>query len=219
MVVNMRAAVADSSEDVLLTTGEAAKLLGTSRQHVVNLCASGDLPYVVVGTHRRVSRSDVEALRAGGQRMARDQARSLWLAHAIAGRLVESPEPVLAQARENLERAMTSRSRGATRYWADQWVRLLDGPLEPILLALTSPSLRSRDLRQNNPFAGVLSEDDRARLLQSFDRLHPRTRRTHARPVRTPDESRPTVVMESMDPMPAAHLGPGSDGRAAASPR
>jgi len=28
----------------LLTTGEAARLLGTSRQHVVDLCTAGDLP-------------------------------------------------------------------------------------------------------------------------------------------------------------------------------
>ena len=39
----------------LLTTGEVAKLLGTSRQQVVNLCERGDLPFVMVGKHRRVT--------------------------------------------------------------------------------------------------------------------------------------------------------------------
>ncbi len=42
-----------------LTTGEAARLLGTSRQHVVDLCNAGHLPYRVVGKHRRVSRHDI----------------------------------------------------------------------------------------------------------------------------------------------------------------
>ena len=41
----------DTSTERLLTTGQAAKLLNSSRQHVVDLCESGDLPYVTVGTH------------------------------------------------------------------------------------------------------------------------------------------------------------------------
>ncbi|MPY81460.1 MAG: helix-turn-helix domain-containing protein, partial [Actinophytocola sp.] len=35
----------------LLSTGQAAEVLGCSRQHVVDLCSSGQLPYVTVGTH------------------------------------------------------------------------------------------------------------------------------------------------------------------------
>jgi excisionase family DNA binding protein len=48
--------------DELLTTGEVAVLLGSSRQHVVDLWERGLLPYVRVGTHRRVRRADVEAV-------------------------------------------------------------------------------------------------------------------------------------------------------------
>ncbi|MEA2025318.1 MAG: excisionase family DNA-binding protein, partial [Chloroflexota bacterium] len=43
----------------LLTTGQAAMLLGTTRQHVVDLCSRGVLPFAMVGTHRRVRRDDV----------------------------------------------------------------------------------------------------------------------------------------------------------------
>jgi hypothetical protein len=46
-----------------------------------------------------------------------------------------------------------------------EWERLLEGPLTELLTALTSPSPRSRELRQNNPFAGVLSEEERRRVL------------------------------------------------------
>ncbi|HET6560423.1 MAG TPA: helix-turn-helix domain-containing protein, partial [Marmoricola sp.] len=45
-------AVVSESED-LLTTGEVAKILNSSRQHVVNLCSAGELPYTTVGKHRR----------------------------------------------------------------------------------------------------------------------------------------------------------------------
>src|SRR6266581_955144 len=88
--------------DELLTTGEAAKILNTSRQHIVDLCGRGDLPFVTTGRHRRVRRTDVEALRTRTQRLTRDQNRSLWLGYAIAGKLVVDPPGVLEKARRNL---------------------------------------------------------------------------------------------------------------------
>ncbi|WP_019869015.1 helix-turn-helix domain-containing protein [Salinispora oceanensis] len=72
----------------LLSTGRAAKLLGSSRQQVVNLCERGDLPFVRVGAHRKVRREHVEALLRPRQPLTRDQLKSLWLHQAVAGGLV-----------------------------------------------------------------------------------------------------------------------------------
>jgi excisionase family DNA binding protein len=157
--------VASADGDEMLTTGEAAQILGVSRQHVVDLCSAGDLAYTVVGKHRRVRRGDVEELRAGGRRLTRDQLRSLLLSHAVAGRLVMDPEGTLEMGRRNLERMRASATRGSARIWLEEWARLLDGPLPDLLSALTSVSPRSRELRQNTPFAGVLTEDERQRVL------------------------------------------------------
>jgi len=151
----------------MLTTGEAARLLNSSRQHVVDLCERGDLPFVTVGTHRRVRRADVENLRDRTLRLTRDQRRSLWLAFGVAGRIVANPRSARLRARENLE-TMRSAARGQARSWLDEWERLLDGPMEDLLLALTSRSQRGRDLRQNSPFAGVLSEAERDQVLASW---------------------------------------------------
>lgn len=159
----------DAESDELLTTGEAAALLGSSRQHVVDLCKSGDLPYVTVGTHRRIARSDVEAHRAGTVRLSRDQRRSLWLAHAVAGEIVKDPERHLALARDNLE-TLRSSARGRAVTWLTEWEHLLDEPLHELLDALTSVSLKGRELRQNSPFAGVLDERERLRVLDAWRR-------------------------------------------------
>lgn len=158
----------ETESNELLTTGEAAQLLGTSRQHVVDLCDSGSLPFVTVGRHRRVTRRDVEALRSGTSRLTRDQRKSLWLAYAVAARVVEEPQLVLAHARANLARLLATSARGSARVWLQQWGTILAGPVEDVLDALTSRSPRSRELRQNTPFAGVLSEDQRARALRGF---------------------------------------------------
>lgn len=168
----MRSAVPDeldrAESAALLTTGEAARLLGTSRQHVVDLCNRGDLPYVVAGTHRRVARRDVEVLRRGSARLTRDQRRSLWLSHAVAARLVEDPAAVLEQARRNLTAMRARSARGEAKAWLQQWTQLLDGPVEDVLEALTSRSPRSRELRQNSPFAGVLTDEQRQTVLRGL---------------------------------------------------
>lgn len=157
-----------SDHEELLTTGEAAKLLNSSRQHVVDLCERGELPYTTVGTHRRVKRSDVEAVKIRTQRLTRDQRRSLWLAYATAGRIVESPDHSLTLARRNIEH-MRGTTRGQARRWMDEWHRLLGGPIEHLLEVLVSPSPRSRELRQSSPFAGLLSDEERTRILSSWE--------------------------------------------------
>ena len=161
-------ALMSAESEELLTTGEAAKLLNTSRQHVVNLCNSGNLPFTTTGRHRRIRRADVEALRTRTQRMTRDQLKSLWLNHGVAGRLVADPGYVLDLARTNLARMRQAHARGQASRWLDAWETLLDGPVEDVLEALTSRSPRSRELRQNSPFAGVLNPDERLQVLGAY---------------------------------------------------
>ena len=157
----------DEQSDDLLTTGEAAKLLNSSRQHVVDLCNRGDLPFVTVGTHRRIRRSDVEAHRNRTVRLTRDQRRSLWLAYAIAGEIVRNPETSLSVAQTNL-RQLSGTARGRAGRWIEEWERLLGGSLYRLLRELTSQSPKGRELRQNSPFAGVLQDSDRRRVLEEW---------------------------------------------------
>jgi excisionase family DNA binding protein len=151
----------------LLTTGEAAALLNSSRQHVVDLCDRGDLPFTTVGTHRRVLRRDVEAIRTRTQRLTRDQRRSLWLAYAVAAQIVTDPDAAIASARANLDRMRTA-ARGQAQRWLDEWERLLDGPVEELLDNLTSRSPKGRELRQNSPFSGLLDNEGRTAVLAAW---------------------------------------------------
>lgn len=151
----------------MLTTGEAAQILNSSRQHVVDLCNRGDLPFVTVGTHRRVRRSDVEALAERTLRLTRDQRRSLWLAYAIAGRIVTNPDHTRSLALRNLQ-GIRATARGRAISWLDEWQRLLEGPVPALLEAMTSRSPHGRELRQNTPFGGVLSEEERTTVLDAW---------------------------------------------------
>lgn len=170
----MRSAVFDALNDIdpeqQLTTGEAAKLLNSSRQHVVDLCDRGLLPCTTVGRHRRVRRGDIDALRQRTERLTVDQQRSLWLSYAVAGRIVTDPERARAVARTNIAR-MRQVVRGSAVRWLDEWERLVAGPLDVALASLTSRDLRGRELRQHNPFAGLLDDDERTAALDAWRRL------------------------------------------------
>lgn len=178
----MRSAVFDAANmidpDQQLSTGEAAKLLNCSRQHVVDLCEAGLLSYTTVGTHRRVRRGDIEAVRNRTERLTPDQQRSLWLAYAVAGRIVIEPEHAIEVADTNLA-TMRQIARGSAAKWLDEWTKLLDGPIDVLLGAYTSRNLRGRELRQSSPFAGLLSDDERSAVLSEWRVI--RNRHAHER--------------------------------------
>jgi len=150
----------------LMSTGEAARLLGCSRQHVVDLCVRGLLPFVTVGSHRRVHRTDVTGLMS--RELTRDQERSLWLHRVVAGRLALDPEAVLAQAGKNLQHLRQVHPKGVTAQWLAEWQKVLDSGEDAVFSALTSPSRHAVELRQNSPFAGVLSQQERTAALGAF---------------------------------------------------
>ncbi len=154
----------------LVTTGEAARLLGTSRQHVVDLCDRATLECLRTPVHRRLRRRDVEALVRGHQRMTREELRSLWLNRAVAARLARDPEVVLAHARRNLERFTQVHAGSTAQHWIDRWRDVLTKGPEVVMETLTSTAPDAAELRQNSPFPGVLPEQERREVLDSFAR-------------------------------------------------
>jgi len=153
----------------MLSTGEVARLAGSSRQHVVDLCTRGELPFVWVGRHRRVPRAAVDRLLDRGPRaLSRDQERSLWLHRAVLASLVTEPDRVLAKATANLARLQAQHPTGMTARWLAEWQRVLDGGIDEVAEVLASRAPLALELRQNSPFAGVLAPELRSRVLSAF---------------------------------------------------
>jgi len=50
--------------------------------------------------------------------------------------------------------------------WAKQWEELLSLPIPVLKRRLVEDSEQMRDLRQSTPFAGVVREDERRKILQ-----------------------------------------------------
>jgi excisionase family DNA binding protein len=161
----------ERTESLLLSTGEVASLLGVSRQHVVDLCDRGDLIFVRVGSHRRVPRLELDRLLTGVHEgnLTRDQERALWLHRAVLAELVKNPEE--ARVRGNLKSLRTQHpARGMTARWLGHWQEVLDSGVDAVADVLTSQRSAAIELRQNSPFAGVISQEVRSRVLASFVR-------------------------------------------------
>jgi hypothetical protein len=92
--------------------------------------------------------------------------RSLAFGRAIAAHLMARPE-LIEHARGNLERWLKTGSE-ATRPALLEWRAALDGPLDGVVSLLTGTADRSRRLRQSNPFAGVLTQQERNSILLAF---------------------------------------------------
>jgi excisionase family DNA binding protein len=160
---------AAAQPDHLLTTGEVAELIGSSRQHVVDLCERGALSCESVGTHRRIRASDALAFqRIGvGEGLSKEARRSLWLHTAAAGKVAAAPVRSIELARRNLDKLLTAHPRGEAARQLRQWERLLGGPVDDVLDVLTSRSARAVELRQNSPFAGLLTDRERRLVLDA----------------------------------------------------
>ena len=166
------------SSPELLSIGEAAILLRSSRRQVTDLCARGLLPYVSIGAQRKLRRADIEALIRPA--LSRTETEQLWLHRAIAGKFVADPAAILAVASGNLRRWRRLHPEGHSWEWLDRWQAVLDDGPEAVLEALTSSAGYAVELRGTSPFVGILSEMERQRVLSALAD----TRRERARSMR-----------------------------------
>lgn len=71
--------------DTKLTTVEAAHILGVSRQFFVNQLERGEIPFHLVGTHRRIYARDLLAYKAQRDRRRRDALSDLAKSEVESG--------------------------------------------------------------------------------------------------------------------------------------
>jgi excisionase family DNA binding protein len=159
------------STDDLLSTGKAAEILGCSRQHVVDLCINGVIAFESVGTHRRVRRSAVEGLQSGAEGMRPEVEKSLWLGIAVAGKVVTDIPRAQKVVRQNVTKSLPV-VRGKAKQWLLEWNRLAEEDIPGLLNVLVSCSDNAIEMRQNNPFAGLLTQQERRGVLDQWRSSH-----------------------------------------------
>jgi hypothetical protein len=107
---------------------------------------------------RRPSERLTDKFGSGGMDLARPH--RLSGAHRLDERLVR-------EARKRLSR--WRKSDAIHPHWADEWDRVLEMPVGKIAKLISSNSERARELRQSSPFAGVLTEQERRRVVRMVE--------------------------------------------------
>lgn len=90
----------------------------------------------------------------------RAELRSLAYHRALAPRL---RRPMVEQAQRKLRRWQEEEKIAA--HYAQAWEEVLAGSMQEIRAAIAADDERGRDLRQNSPFGGMLSEAERRKIL------------------------------------------------------
>ena len=101
---------------------------------------------------------------AHGHRTA--ELRSLEYHRLVAERLERDPE-VLRRARERVA-SWVARGGRVDPVYARRWQAVLERPAAQIARILVADNETSRDLRQNTPFAGVLTNEERWRIIREI---------------------------------------------------
>jgi hypothetical protein len=88
--------------------------------------------------------------------------RSLAYHRAVAERL---DDRLLAEARERVEFLSAEGQMHPT--YAERWLEVLALPLDRVAERIASDDPEARDLRQSSPFAGVLNEHERRKIIET----------------------------------------------------
>ena len=152
----------------LFSTGEVAYLIGASRQHVVDLCETGQMASFRVGKHRRIRRETVDAylkVRENAHTVDGSHLLQLWSGRVQAAHVALD----WGRARDLATlRLIEMRKDNHLVWFADQWAQILTRGAESVMETLTGRNEEAAVLQNTSPFIDLLSDDERDRITDAF---------------------------------------------------
>jgi hypothetical protein len=91
----------------------------------------------------------------------REERVSMELHLTLSQKLRSDPEVVIAVTPKNLENLRSRLTSPIGQGWVSRWVELLEGPVEALISGMLAETSEGRELRQNSPFAGALTQSER----------------------------------------------------------
>jgi hypothetical protein len=107
----------------------------------------------------------------GAALRARRERRSLAIAAATAAAVERDFDGARNLARRNLEQAASVVGDNQGQWWIAQWREAITRGPKAVRNVLLDPSDHGHDMRQMAPFAGLLTEEERAAALAAVDAL------------------------------------------------
>lgn len=166
--------IAQTRSELGLTLRELADRIGVTPGAVHQYESSERSGTIQLGTLER-------ALNAMGKRIdvqvssfptaeRREDRLNRALHRAVARKVLDDPDLVRSIGRRNIPLIRQNTFGHSPHKIIDEWESLLSGPPGPLLAALVDESRHGAELRQNSPFAGALTRDERVAVIDGLPR-------------------------------------------------
>jgi excisionase family DNA binding protein len=153
-----------------LSTGQVADLIGSSRQHVVNLCERGTLACSWAGQHRRIAREELDRFLAKESRIDHSHLFALWLNRVAVGHIAQDADATFEVAQRVLDEWSTD---SQVQFWVARWRELLKRGPDAVMEILTARDPDALSMQNMSPFLALVSEAERDGVLTSLLAAHP----------------------------------------------
>ena len=161
----MSTTIADTGRAVGWSVRVLAENLGVARSTVTRMEQSEPDDRIQLGTLKRALAVMGRRPRMEVVNTHRGERVTMELHRALANKLRTDPQ-VLDVVPDNLARLRARLRSPIGQKWVDRWTELVDGPVDLLILGMLADTPEGRELRQNSPFAGALTQGERVAAIE-----------------------------------------------------
>lgn len=162
----MSTTIADTRRAVGWTVRELAENMGLAPSTVTRMEQSEREDRIQLGTLKRALGVMGRSPRVETVNDRREERVTMELHRALANKLKSDPKVALGVAPKNIDRLRTRLTSPIGQKWVDRWVELVNSPVDLLIAGMLADTPEGRELRQNSPFAGALTQDERLAAIE-----------------------------------------------------
>ena len=166
----MSTTIADTRRAVGWTVRELAQNMGVAPSTVTRMEQSEREDRIQLGTLKRALAVMGRSARVEIVNNRREERVTMELHRALADKLKKDPKSSLEVVPANIARLRNRLSSPLGQEWVDRWVELVDSPIDVLIAGMLADTPEGRELRQNSPFAGALTQDERLAAIERANR-------------------------------------------------
>ena len=162
----MSTTIADTGRAVGWSVRVLAENLGVARSTVTRMEQSEPDDRIQLGTLKRALAVMGRRPRMEVVNTHRGERVTMELHRALANKLRTDPQAVRDVVPDNLARLRTQLRSPIGKKWVDRWTELVDSPVDLLILGMLADTPEGRELRQNSPFIGPLTQGERLAAIE-----------------------------------------------------
>ncbi|WP_419818772.1 helix-turn-helix domain-containing protein [Glaciibacter flavus] len=162
----MSTTIMDTRRSVGWTVRDLAENLDVAPSTVTRMEKSERDGRIQLGTLQRALNVMGRSARLEVRNDRREERVTIELHRELAKKLRQNPQRVLKVVPKNLDRLNARLTSPIGKTWVRRWSELIDGPVDQLIDGMLADTSEGRELRQNSPFGGALTDDERLAAIE-----------------------------------------------------